>query len=301
MIFDLFPGPGGWDEGVRAAGYTGPLLGLEIDPDAVATARAAGHDRDVVDLATVDPFYDRVHLVLDGLIGSPPCPSFSPGGLHRGEADPRGALVRVPVRWALRLRPRWVALEQVPTVLPIWEEEAAKLREAGYDVEARIVNARTAGVAQDRSRAVLLARRDGLPIRWPDPVEARGMADVLPWSPFDRVGFARRADRPSNKAGNNVVEIDGQLYRARDLRLASRPAQTLTEKARSWRRYPAGGGESVRVTIEEASILQGFRPDYPWQGSRTSQFRQCSNAVPPPLAAALLADLVGEQRATTAA
>lgn len=59
------------------------------------------------------------------------------------------------------------------------------------------------------------------------------------------------------------------------------------------------GGEhqyenAVRVTAEEATILQGFRPDYPFQGSRTAQFRQIGDAVPPPLAHAVIAALLGD-------
>lgn len=52
------------------------------------------------------------------------------------------------------------------------------------------------------------------------------------------------------------------------------------------------GTEAIKLTVEEALILQGFRPDYPLQGSRSKRFEQIGNAVPPPVAAAVLRQLL---------
>ena len=59
------------------------------------------------------------------------------------------------------------------------------------------------------------------------------------------------------------------------------------------RRGDYAGTEPVRLTIDEATVLQSFRPGYPWQGSRTSQFTQVGNAVPPLLAGHVLSAVTG--------
>lgn len=80
----------------------------------------------------------------------------------------------------------------------------------------------------------------------------------------------------------------------------SRPATTIAADPRipaPGHRDRAGGQrqheESIRVTVQEAAILQGFPADYPWQGTCTSQYTQVGNAVPPPLAEACVAILLG--------
>ena len=39
-----------------------------------------------------------------------------------------------------------------------------------------------------------------------------------------------------------------------------------------------------RLTVAEVATLQGFPPDHPWRGTKTSRYRQVGNAVPPRLA-----------------
>jgi DNA (cytosine-5)-methyltransferase 1 len=324
-VVDLFAGPGGWSEGLRLLGLA--ELGIEIDATTCDTARLAGHRRLCADVAECDPAWLLERPA--GVIASPPCPGFSTAGKRRGRddvplceeaarrlargddaratlaaecADGNSMLVVEPLRWALELRPEWIACEQVPSVLPLWELFAALLA-SEYSTWTGIVNAANYGVPQTRDRAIFLASRiDDVRAPAPTHADARNgldafglpawlsMADALGWPPDDMVGFPRRNDRPNGRSNGSGA------YRARDRRPASLPAFNLTEKARSWTRLTSEG-DAVRVDVDEAAILQGFRHGYPWQGSRTAQFHQIGNAVPPPMARALLGPLVNGSNA----
>lgn len=69
------------------------------------------------------------------------------------------ALVAEPARFIAACRPEWVALEQVPPVLPLWEVYADELRKLGYSAWCGKLNAADYSVPQTRIRAILIASR----------------------------------------------------------------------------------------------------------------------------------------------
>jgi len=117
-----------------------------------------------------------------------------------------------------------------------------------------------------------------------------------------------------------TIASDG-LATGRDVWVEERPAPTVVTTRRSdeglivGRQLPQGEGRNVgghgwetgtlregtavRVTEQEAAILQSFPASYPFQGSRSKRFEQIGNAVPPLLAEAILRallDIPAEER-----
>jgi DNA (cytosine-5)-methyltransferase 1 len=290
-ILDLFAGAGGWEVALAMLGLQ--ALGIETDPHACATAQTAGFERLQADVAKLDPLQ---FAPVWGRVGSPPCQAYSSAGKGLGRKDkplviacahelaagndsrrawqegcrdPRSLLTVEPLRYIVALRPRWVALEQVPAVLELWTLFAGLLAQHGYQTVAGVLSAERYGVPQTRKRAFLIASLDG-PVSLPAPTHRSynprrseipedelalepwvSMAEALGWAPCEGVGFPRRTDTPSNRPS----KTDTGTHRARDRRPASRPALTLTAKTRSWTRKPC-----VQIRRGGKRIDEGFDP-----------------------------------------
>lgn len=86
-----------------------------------------------------------------------------------------------------------------------------------------------------------------------------------------------------------------------DARLIDRPSTTINNGARV---AVAGHHDShqsgaVAMSVKDRQILQGFPPDFAFEGTKAAQRRQVGNAVPPPLAEALGRSLAAALRPST--
>lgn len=284
VIVDLFAGPGGWSLGLRALGLED--VGVEFDKDIAATREAMGLQTIHADVRDVSV---EAWGQIDGLIASPPCQTFSVAGKQRGLEDARGQLIYEPKRFIECHLPDFVAFEEVPPVLPLWDEYAEWMRGIGYRVWTGILNAADYGVPQSRKRAFLLASRSRCPAP-PSATHAKNPGDCLKL-------FGRREKKwvTVAEALPDRLDLPDWCYR--------RPATTIVRsfcphvvsapgyrKAGDGPRQKAPG--SFEVTLDEMAILQGAWRGMPFQGSKTKRFSICGALLPPPWAAAVLRPLV---------
>lgn len=190
LIIDNFAGGGGTSEGLEAAFGRPVDVAINHDPAALAMHRANHpHTHHLCESVwDVDPREIKGPVALVWL--SPDCKHFSKAkGGKPVEKRIRG-LAWVALRWAHVKRPRVIMLENVeefvtwgPLVLqpdgsqrPCPRRKGQEfnafvnaLRRQGYSVEWRELRACDYGAPTSRKRLFLIARRDGLPIRWPHP------------------------------------------------------------------------------------------------------------------------------------
>ena len=292
---DLFAGAGGWDLAAARLGIH--ARGVENMKEARATREVAGLTTIHDDVWTYEP-----DGAAQGLIASPPCQTFSAAGKGAGRAaldevqraiasgayksiarlrglgmyvgDERTALVLTPMHFATTGGYEWLAWEQVPTVLPVWEACAEALREQGWHVWTGLLQAEMYGVPQTRKRAFLLASRTG-PVAPPTPTHSRyysrtpdkldpgvekwvSMAEALGWGPEGHMRSNYGTGGDASKRGERLLtepaptvtsKIDRNKWILRvnsqanaTLRHLDEPAPTVTvgHSANEMRWYPPG-------------------------------------------------------------
>ena len=164
-LISLFTGAGGLDLGFHKAGFNN-----EFDAKICPTFRKNFPnvrliEKDIRKLSSED-FPDNI----DGIIGGPPCQSWSEAGSLKGIKDARGQLFYDYIRILKDKQPLFFVAENVSGMLAARNSEAVKsflnlFDEAGYDVNLRMLNANDFDVPEDRDRVFYVGFRKDLGIK----------------------------------------------------------------------------------------------------------------------------------------
>ncbi|BEV04581.1 DNA cytosine methyltransferase [Chryseobacterium gambrini] len=111
---------------------------------------------------------------VDLVIGGPPCQAYSVAGRVRKDMtdDPRNHLYKHYVEFLKKYQPKMFVFENVPGILSANNGHYLQLifdavREAGYELDKKVLNAQDFGVLQDRKRVIIIGWKNNLEIEYP--------------------------------------------------------------------------------------------------------------------------------------
>jgi DNA (cytosine-5)-methyltransferase 1 len=269
-----------------------------------------------------DPLVRSLVGRVDLLLAGPPCEGHSNLNNHTRRRDLRNLLMLDAVALAIALEASAVVIENVATArldaYGVVGRSVRTLESAGYRVRCLQVDASRYGVAQTRQRLFILASRYGTPSEWtlrgleklPVPDVRWAIEDIedadgsfldIParLSPENERRIAYLFETGSYELPNHLrprCHRNGHTYPSMYGRLSwDRPAGTITTGFMS-----AGRGRYVHpsrprtLTPHEAARLQGIPDSFRLvradggAPSRTQLAKWIGNAVPPPLAYAVV-------------
>lgn len=215
IIVDNFAGGGGASTGIELAAARPVNIAINHDPDAILLHRTNHPYTKHLQASVWD--VDPEEVCEGRPVGlawfSPDCKHFSKAkGSALVDRNIRG-LAWIVLRWAAKVRPRVIMLENVEefqTWGPVRKGKPVKkkagqtfrqwkqqLSDLGYNIEHRELVAADYGAPTTRRRFVLVARCDGKPIVWPERTHAprdsegvksgkckpwRSAAEIIDWS-----------------------------------------------------------------------------------------------------------------------
>lgn len=192
-IVSLFSGAGGLDLGFEQAGFS-TVWANEFDKDVWDTFRLNFPNTTLDTRSIIDIPSDEIPDCV-GLVGGPPCQSWSAAGAKRGIKDARGQLFHEYIRVLREKQPLFFVAENVKGMLskknkPVFDDFIHEFEKCGYVVSWKLVNAFDYGVAQDRWRVIIVGVRTdaGVEFVFPDPVDEDNrvvLADALKGLPED--------------------------------------------------------------------------------------------------------------------
>ncbi|PMC17301.1 DNA cytosine methyltransferase [Oligella urethralis] len=311
-LISLFAGAGGLDLGFEKAGFK-VIVANEFDKtiwetyEKNHTARLLKGDISKIDSSEFPN--------CDGIIGGPPCQSWSEAGSLKGINDPRGQLFFEYIRILNDKKPKFFLAENVSGMMAKRHNTAVRnilseFDEAGYDVHIHLLNASDYGVPQDRKRVFYIGFRKDLNVDFkkPKPFEKKlSLTDAI----YDLKDTALPAAPKNRTNGTNCLFPNHEyftgafspIYMSRNrVRAWDQPAFTVQASGRQCQLHPQApqmikvepnkqifvpNKEELyrRLTVRECARVQGFPDDFIFYYTNLNDgYKMIGNAVPVNLA-----------------
>ena len=162
-IISLFSGAGGFDQGFKDAGFQ-VLWANDVEKKVQATYQHNHQETEFCNKSIVD-IQPKEIPDCDGIIGGPPCQSWSIAGAHGGIKDPRGKLFLEFVRIIEGKKPKFFIAENVKNItskqhIQSFRKIRKMFREKGYILRTQELNSADFHVPQDRKRVFIVGIKE---------------------------------------------------------------------------------------------------------------------------------------------
>lgn len=314
-LISLFSGAGGLDLGFHKAGFM-TIAANEWDKKIIPTFRANFPQVNMIEGDIRNVFSVEFPLNVDGIIGGPPCQSWSEAGSLRGIKDARGQLFYEYIRVLRDIKPAFFVAENVSGMLAARHSEAVDgfikmFDEAGYNVYMQMLNAKDFNVAEDRLRVFYVGFRKDLGItkfNFPTPLsESITLKDCI-WDLKDNAIPAKEKNKTNGDkclVPNHEYYVGSfsSMYMSRNrVKSWDDVAFTVQASGRQCQLHPqapkmvkiskdvhtfVNGQEASyrRMSVREVARVQGFPDDFKFIYEDVDYgYKMVGNAVPVNLA-----------------
>jgi len=289
-LASLFTGAGGLDLGFEKAGFH-VIWANEYDSTIWETfehnfPKTKLDKRSIVDVPASD-IPD-----IDGIIGGPPCQSWSEAGAGRGVNDKRGQLFYDYIRILKAKQPKFFLAENVSGILHPKHKEAfsniiEEFEKAGYKITCKLLNANDYNVPEDRLRVIIIGYHKDLEsiFEFPEPLDYKpvlkdaisDLKDAKPAKPFNKANDPKDLTMPNHEYMNGGFST---IYMSRNrVRSWDEPSFTIQAGGRHAPIHPQApkmkfieqnkrifvkGKEHLyrRLSVRECARIQTFPDDF---------------------------------------
>lgn len=314
-LLSLFSGCGGLDLGFQRAGFN-IAYANEFDKSIWDTYELNHPNTKLIKKDIIHFKFSESLGKFDGIIGGPPCQSWSEAGNRSGIKDHRGLLFFEYIRLIREYKPKFFLAENVSGMMANRHSAAVQdiikaFEKIGYDVSITLVNAADYGVAQDRKRVFYIGFRNDLNSNFLFPKGSTSERDKLTlkdiiWDLQFNAIPADEKNRRNVEAVNNNEYFHGSfspIYMSRNrVRSWGEQAYTVQASGRQCQLHPqapkmekveqdafqfVAGKEHLyrRLTVREVARVQGFPDDFLFKYDNVNDaYKMIGNAVPVNLA-----------------
>lgn len=309
VFVDVCAGAGGLASGLESAGFS-PALLLDNKSQACETLLANRPQWNVVCEDLIDFLPEEHPEVLDADLLSAGLPRVkASAAVGRGDSEPELRLLKAAVYLVHAVQPRVLLLENLPALVdsPVYADVRSfiedELTHLGYGCHWFVLNAADFGVPQERLQGVLVALREPWFHNFAPPprtvsehvsagralrrsMGARGWPEADAWTDQARSVAPTVVGGSDNRGGPDLGPSGTKRAWARMGVNAGAFADEVPGPEYVWPRSH-DVAEMLKITVDQAAVLQAFPPEWRITGRKTARYRQIGHATPPPVGRAL--------------